>query len=47
MRLDVKTLSEYRFARAKEDMEAAVSNHQSGFYNVANKQIILCNLSCD
>ena len=35
MQLDVKTLSEYRFARAKEDMEAAVSNHQSGFYKVA------------
>ena len=35
MQLDVKTLSEYRFARAKEDMEAAVSNHRSGFYKVA------------
>ena len=35
MQVDVKTLSEYRFARAKEDMEAAVSNHQSGFYKVA------------
>lgn len=35
MQLDVKTLSEYRFARAKEDMEATVSNHRSGFYKVA------------
>ena len=43
MQLDVKTLSEYRFARAKEDMEAAVSNHRSG----CDKQIILCNLSRD
>lgn len=32
MQLDVKTLSSYRLNRAKEDLEAAVSNHQSGFF---------------
>ena len=35
MQLDVKTLSTYRLNRAKEDLEAAISNHQSGFYKVA------------
>ena len=32
MQPDVKTLSEYRLNRAKEDLNAAVSNHQRGFY---------------
>lgn len=35
MQLDVKTLSAYRFDRAKEDLEVAASNHQSGFYKAA------------
>ena len=35
MQLDVKTLSTYRLNRAKEDLEAAISNHQAGFYKVA------------
>ena len=32
---DIKTLSEYRLNRAKEDLEAARGNHQLGFYKVA------------
>lgn len=35
MQLDIKTLSWYRLDRAKEDLRAALSNHQSGFYKVA------------
>ena len=35
MQLDVKTLSTYRLNRSKEDLEAAISNHQSGFYKVS------------
>ena len=35
MQLDVKTLSEYRLNRAREDLKAAISNHQAGFYKVA------------
>lgn len=35
MQLDVKTLSAYRLNRAEEDIEVAVSNHQSGFYKAA------------
>ncbi len=35
MQLDIKTLSSYRLDRAKEDLQAAVSNHQAGFYKVA------------
>lgn len=35
MQLDVKTLSTYRLNRAKEDLEAAASNYQSGFYKAA------------
>ncbi len=35
MQLDIRTLSIYRLNRAKEDFEAAVSNHQLGFYKVA------------
>ena len=35
MQRELKTLSSYRFKRAKEDLEAAVSNHQSGFFKVA------------
>ena len=35
MQLDIKTLSEYRLNRAKEDLEAARGNHQLGFYKVA------------
>ena len=35
MQLDIKTLSEYRLNRAKEDLEAARRNHQLGFYKVA------------
>ena len=35
MQLDVKTLSKYRLNRSKEDLEAAISNHESGFYKVA------------
>lgn len=35
MRHDIKTLSRYRMDRAKEDLEAAVSNHEAGFYKVA------------
>ena len=35
MQLDVKTLSTYRLNRSKEDLEAAISNHQSGFYKGA------------
>lgn len=30
MQLDVKTLSTYRLNRSKEDLEAAISNHESG-----------------
>lgn len=35
MQLDVKTLSEYRLNRAREDLKAAISNHQAGFYKAA------------
>ena len=35
MQLDVITLSKYRLNRSKEDLEAAISNHESGFYKVA------------
>ena len=35
MQLDKKTLSIYRLNRAKEDLEAAVLNHHSGYYKVA------------
>lgn len=35
MQLDIKTFSIYRLNRAKEDLEAAISNHQSGFYKVS------------
>ncbi len=35
MQPDVKALSQYRMNRAKEDLEAAVSNHEAGFYKVA------------
>lgn len=35
MQPDIRTLSEYRLNRAKEDLEAAVSNHRSGFYKAA------------
>lgn len=35
MQPDIKTLSRYRMNRAKEDLEAAVSNHEAGFYKVA------------
>ena len=35
MQLDMKTLSIYRLNRAKEDLEAAISNHQAGFYKVS------------
>lgn len=35
MQPDISTLSEYRLERAREDLEAAVSNHRSGFYKVA------------
>lgn len=35
MQPDIKTLSAYRLDRAKEDLQAAVSNHQAGFYKVA------------
>lgn len=35
MQLDVKTLSTYRLNRSKEDLEAAISNHEFGFYKVA------------
>ncbi len=35
MQPDVKTLSQYRMNRAKEDFEAAVSNYEAGFYKVA------------
>lgn len=31
MQPDVKTLSEYRLNRAREDLKAAISNHQGGF----------------
>ena len=42
MQLDIKTLSEYRLNRAKEDLEAARGNHQLGFYKVAiNRSITL------
>ena len=30
MQLDVITLSTYRLNRSKEDMEVAISNHESG-----------------
>lgn len=30
MQLDVITLSIYRLKRSKEDLEAAISNHESG-----------------
>ena len=35
MQLDVKTLSEYRLNRAREDLKVAISNHQAGFYKAA------------
>lgn len=35
MQPDIKTLSRYRMNRAKEDLAAAVSNHDAGFYKVA------------
>ena len=35
MQLDIKTLSEYRLDRAREDLEAARGNNQLGFYKVA------------
>ena len=35
MQPDVKTLSKYRLDRAREDLEVAVNNHQSGFYKAA------------
>ena len=35
MPLDVKTLCQYRLARAKEDLLAAENNHQAGFYKAA------------
>lgn len=35
MQLDIQTLSKYRLERAKEDLKAAKSNHQLGFYKVA------------
>ena len=35
MQLDVKTLSEYRLNRAREDLKTAISNHQAGFYKAA------------
>ena len=35
MQLDVKTLSEYRLNHAREDLKAAISNHQAGFYKAA------------
>ena len=40
MQLDIKTLSIYRLNRAKEDLEAAISNHQAGFYKVSiNREV--------
>lgn len=35
MQPDIKTLSRYRMNRAKEDLKAAVSNHEAGFYKVS------------
>lgn len=35
MPLDIKTLCQYRIVRAKEDLMAAESNHQAGFYKAA------------
>ena len=35
MQPDVKTLSEYRLNRAREDLKAAIGNHQAGFYKAA------------
>ena len=35
MQLDVKTLSEYRLNHAREDLKAAISNQQAGFYKAA------------
>lgn len=35
MQLDVKTLSTYRLNRAKEDLAAAISNHEAKFFKVA------------
>lgn len=35
MPLDIKTLCQYRIARAKEDLMAAENNHQAGFYKAA------------
>ena len=35
MSLDIKTLSVYRLKRAKEDLEVAFSNYQSGYYRAA------------
>ena len=34
MQLDVKTLSTYRLNRAKEHLEAAISNHQAEIYKL-------------
>lgn len=35
MQPEVKTLSCYRLNRAKEDLQTAINNHQSGFYKAA------------
>ncbi|MDE7021932.1 MAG: HEPN domain-containing protein [Lachnospiraceae bacterium] len=35
MQPDIKTLSQYRMNRAKEDLEAAAGNHEAGFYKAA------------
>lgn len=35
MQPDVKTLCQYRLDRAKEDLLAAETNHQAGFYKAA------------
>ena len=32
---DIKTLSQYRMNRAKEDLDAAAVNHEAGFYKTA------------
>lgn len=35
MQLDIKTLCRYRLERAKEDLLAAETSHQAGFYKAA------------
>lgn len=47
MQLDIQTLSKYRLERAKEDLKAAKSNHQLGFYKVAINRSVLFNFSCN